>query len=217
MTDHHSSSTDGNDAEAEPLAIPGGPRPWLVWAPVHPAGGLSPELARIVLDAYTVTGDVVLDVDDDAAFAAVAARTGRRHHALAGANHLATLGHAAGYIDMILLRWPRLEAQPHWLLRACRALLHTSGHLIVAVATDPSQRVANLSAISGAASSAALHTIEHIVVLTPSPQSPASGRQSHAHANGRRRRIIADDQTASLPSPVHTDLLILGARITRND
>jgi hypothetical protein len=219
MTDHHHPTPAGaSDDEAGLLAIPGDPRPWLVWAPVHPGGGLSLELARIVLDAYTVTGDVVIDVDDDVSFAAVAARTGRRHHALAGASRIGALGHAAGYIDMILLRWPRPAAHPHWLLRACRALLHTSGHLVVAVTADPSQRIATLSAITGAARTAELATVDHIAVLTAEREAPATGsRPSFPPGRPRRRRVVADDMTATLPSPVHTDLLILASEITSDD
>jgi hypothetical protein len=87
-------------------------------------------------------------------------------------NALATLGHAAGYIDLILLRWPSPPVQPRWLLRACRALLHTSGHLVVAVSADPSQRIATLSAISGVARTVDLQNIEHIAVLAPDPKNP---------------------------------------------
>jgi hypothetical protein len=127
MTDAHEPAPQPAGGDATPdLAIPGEPRPRLVWAPANPDGGLSPQLARFILDAYTATGDVVIDVDDDAAFAATAAQTGRRHHALGGTKHLATLGHAAGYIDLMLLRWPCDAAHPHWLFFACLALLRTA-------------------------------------------------------------------------------------------
>jgi hypothetical protein len=68
----------------------------MVWAWVHPAADLSPELARIVLDAHTITGDVVIDAE--VSFAAVVARTGHRHDALSGAGDLVALGYAAGYV-----------------------------------------------------------------------------------------------------------------------
>lgn len=97
-------------------------------------GGLPAPLARLLLDVYTHVGDVVVDIDDDITFAAAAAR---RHHALGGQRHLATLGHAAGYIDLILLRWPRPEVNPRLLLLACRALLGTAGVLVIAASARP--------------------------------------------------------------------------------
>src|SRR4051794_15910686 len=87
----HDLPLDGQDADR--LAAPGGVRPtlWRTPAGAQP-GRLSLQAARLLLDGYTQLGDIVVDVDDDVAFAAAAAATGRHHHALGGHIHLATLG-----------------------------------------------------------------------------------------------------------------------------
>ena len=51
-----------------------------------------------------------VDIDDDVALSAVAAETGRRHHGVGGAHRLVALGDAAGYVDLVVLRWPRPQA-----------------------------------------------------------------------------------------------------------
>jgi hypothetical protein len=214
MTDVHEPAphTGGGDT-ADHLAIPGDPRPQLVWAPASPGGGLSPQLARIILDGYTVTGDVVIDVDDDAVFAATAAQTGRRHHALGGTRHLATLGHAAGYIDLMLLGWPCDAIHPHWLFLACRALLNNTGCLVAAVTGERHHRIAHLSALSGAASTAGLHIVHHVAVLAPDEgaATPPDGRPRPARRDRHQIRYAVADLAAAAPPSAHTDLLILTA------
>jgi hypothetical protein len=216
MTDAHEPAPQPAGGDATPdLAIPGEPRPRLVWAPANPDGGLSPQLARFILDAYTATGDVVIDVDDDAAFAATAAQTGRRHHALGGTKHLATLGHAAGYIDLMLLRWPCDAAHPHWLFFACLALLRNAGRLVVAVTGERPHRIAHLSALSGAASTAGLQVVDHVAVLTPD-DDPAARQDIQPRPSRRDQRqtrhAIAGVAAAATLTP-HTDLLILAAQV----
>jgi len=186
---------------ADRLAIPGDVRP-AVWRtpPPQPPGYLTPQLAQLLLDGYTRVGDLVIDVDDDIAFAATAAASGRRHHGLGGDIHLATLGHSAGYIDLILMRWPRPAANPHWLLLACRSLLYTAGHLAVAVSADPSRRVAQLGALYGAADTAGLRSVGHISAVAPTPDKPAPG--------GTLATAIADGGDPEPPVSPHTDVLI---------
>lgn len=206
MDRHHGPHHHEPDEQfADRLAVPGDIRP-TVWrtAPPQQPGWLSHEVAELLLDDHTQAGDIVVDVDDDAAFAATAAATGRRHHTLGGDVHLATLGHAAGYIDLILLHWPRPAVNPHWLLLACRSLLSTTGHLVVAVSAGPLQRVAQLSALSGAAGTVGLRAIRHVAAVAPqaaTPDTPAHGGPDPATASPVRG---AD------PPPVspHTDLLI---------
>src|SRR6266568_5235884 len=107
-----------DDLTGDVLATPGGV-PAVVWHAAPGPEALSPQLARALLDEHTRRGDVVLDVDDDVAFAAAAAETARRHHALGGGHRLAALGDAAGYVDLVLLHWPRPQpANPRWLLVA---------------------------------------------------------------------------------------------------
>lgn len=213
MTDVHEPAPPAGGG-ADHLAIPGDPRPWLVWAPPGPDGALSPQLARVVLYAYTATGAVVIDVDDDAAFAATAARTGRRHHALGGATHLATLGHAAGYIDLMLLRWPCDAIQPHWLFFACRMLLRSAGCLVVAVTGEPRQRIAQLSSLSGAASTAGLHIVDHVAVLTPDQgvATPTDRRPVPSGHDRSRTDQVAVDVAAAPPPTAHTDLMVLATK-----
>lgn len=216
MTDVHEPAPPGDGgAVADHLAIPGDPPPWLIWAPPSPDGGLSRQIARVILDAYTATGDVVIDVDDDAAFAAIAARTGRRHHALGGSRHLATLGHAAGYIDLMLLRWPSEAIQPHWLFFACRALLRNAGCLVVTVTGERRHRIAHLSSMSGAASTAGLHIVDHVAVLTPEAGAATPlGAQTRPYGRGRRRtRATPMDVAAAPPLAAHSDLLILATEV----
>ncbi|GAA0925076.1 hypothetical protein [Virgisporangium aurantiacum] len=157
-----------DDHLADRLALPGEARP-AIWraAPAQQPGCLSPRLAHLLLDDQTKVEDVVLDIDDDIAFAATAAATGRRHHALGGAHHLATMSHAAGYLDLILLHWPRPAVNPRWLLTACRSLLGVAGRLVIAVSVDNGQRMAHLTALGGAAATAGLNKIRHIAALDP--------------------------------------------------
>jgi hypothetical protein len=200
---------------ADRLAIPGDVPP-TVWhfAPAHQRGCLSPQLARQLLDECTQVGDVVLDVDDDVALAATAAATGRRHHALAGEHHLAAMGHAAGYIDLILLHWPRPAVNPRWLLRACRSLLGATGRVVVAVSADADHRVAHLIALGGAAAKVELYTIRHVAVFAPDTAMPVAATNS---AGGRRSPRPAGTRgtaraTSSINHP-HIDLLILGVEV----
>src|SRR5262245_45906928 len=82
-TRHDPTPLESDERLADRLAVPGGARPTL-WRtpPAQQPGCLSPQLARLLLDERTQVGDVVLDIDDDVAFAATAAASGRRHHAL---------------------------------------------------------------------------------------------------------------------------------------
>jgi hypothetical protein len=203
MERHHDPHHPEHDEQlADRLAIPGDVRP-TVWrsAPPQRPGCLSHEMAWLLLDDHTQAGDIVVDVDDDAVFAATAAATGRRHHALGGDMYLATLGHAAGYIDLILLHWPRPAVNPHWLLLACRSLLGTAGHLVIAVNVEPLHRVAQLSALGGAAATVGLRPIRHVTAVAPHAATPARGRPDPATASPDR------DADPLAPSP-HTDLLI---------
>lgn len=194
MTDHHEPAPPHGDNDADVLAIPGDRLPWLVCAPAVAGGDLSPQLAQLILDAYTTTNDVVIDVDNDKALAAAATQTGRRHHALAGLAGLTALDHAAGYIDLMLLRWPQPSVDPHWLFLTCRTLLRHAGHLVLAVSGDQQHRIAILSALSGAARTADLHIVDHVVVLTPQTDTPH------------------DTSTATASPAVHTDLLVLATQ-----
>jgi hypothetical protein len=165
MTDHRESvPTDSND-EPGAYAIPRAGLPWLVCVPAGTDTELSPQLAQLILDVHTAVGDVVVDIDDDSAFAAAAAETGRRHHALGGATGLNAFGHAAGYIDLLLMHWPQPNADPRWLLLTCRTLLRNEGCLVVAVKAVNQRRVAALSALTGAASTAGLNLVDHIAVI----------------------------------------------------
>jgi len=205
MTDHHDTGSQlSGHVAAEHSAIPGDRRPSLCRVPAARDGNLSPELAQLILDTHTSVGDVVLDIDDDVAFAAAAARAGRRHHALGGVAHLATIGHAAGYIDMILLHWPRPAVNPRWLFLSCRALLRSAGCLVVAVSVEPQHRVSHLRALSGAASTAGLHLVDHIAAVDPDADTATLVA---APQHGNRRERVEDHRAlaAGLPVP-HTDL-----------
>ena len=192
MTDHHQPAPPHRDDDAGALAIPGDRRPWLVYAPAVAGDDLSPQLAQLILDAYTTTSDVVIDVDDDKTFAAAATQTGRRHHALAGLTGLTTLDHAAGYIDLMLLHWPQPSVDLHDMFFTCRTLLRHAGRLVVAVNVDQQHRIANLSALSGAARTAGLDIVDHVVVLAPATETS-----------------VGDASTTAAPPSVHTDLLVL--------
>ena len=215
-------SPDAVDA----LAVPGGVRPvvWLADAAARQA--LSPQLARALLDEHTRRGDVVVDIDDDVAFAAAAAETGRRHHALGGGHRLAPLGDAAGYVDLVLLRWPQPQAvNPRWLLVACRTLLrHGSGVLAVAVSVPAAHRISHLSALTGAARAVGLRQVRHVAVLHPDA-TPGSGRHPEsgvaAPPDGHANTATADRSghppaVAGRAAP-HTDLLIFAAEAGHHD
>jgi hypothetical protein len=204
MTDTPDPRTTGNQDVAAPWAIPGDRQPTLCRVAATVDGSLPPPLARLLLDTHTSVGDVAVDIDDDIAFAAAAAVSGRRHHALAGDGHLATLGHAAGYIDLILLHWPRPAVNPRLLLLACRALLRNAGRLAVAATvTEPSQRINQLSALSGAAASAGLHLIDHISAIAPVPATDPADETTGV-------RVIAGAHKHRVAPMPHTDLLVFG-------
>ncbi len=165
---------DAIDADA--LTVPGGV-PAVVWLAPPTTGVLSPQLARMLLDEHTRRGDVVVDVDDDIALAAAAAETGRRHHTLGGGHRLAALGEAAGYVDLVLLSWPRPQAaNPRWLLVACRTLLRHDGVLAVAVRVPAPQRLSHLSALTGAARAVGLRDVRHVAAFDPAT-SPERGHR----------------------------------------
>ncbi len=184
------------------------PAVWLVPRAQRP-GYLSPELARLLLRDRTQVGDVVLDIDDDIALATTAAATGRRHHALDGAQHLAAMGHAAGDIDLIVLHWPRPAVNPHWLLRACRSLLGTTGCLVIVVSVEAGQRIGHLRALAGVAATAGLRAVQHVAVLDPGAATPPStgetGRGRRSSRPASRPRTGRGRRGTTYP---HTDLLI---------
>jgi hypothetical protein len=211
MTDHHDTRPQVTDQQiAAHLAIPGDARPSLCRVAATADGNLSPQLARLILATHTNIGDVVVDVDDDIAFAAAAAQAGRRHHALGGATHLATLGRGAGYIDMILLHWPRPAANPHGLLIACRSLLRNAGCLVIAVSVEREHRVAHLSALSGAANTAELSIVDHIAAIDPDGETATSVA---AAPRAKHRQRAAGRDIGAATSPVtHTDLLVFSTQ-----
>ena len=217
-TGHHPTPAGFDEQIADRLAIPGHIEPavWRTPPPQQP-GCLSPELARLLLDDRTQVGDVVLDIDDDVAFAATAAATGRHHHALGGEHHLAAMSHAAGYLDLILLHWPRPAVNPHWLLRACRSLLGATGCVVVAVSADSEQRVAHISALGGAAATAGLRTIRHVAVLAPDAATPVAATDPRRGRQGRHRANypVAGAEPAWIVDP-HTELLIFGVEASGN-
>jgi len=214
-------SPDAVDA----LAVPGGVRPVVWLADAATPRALSPQLARALLDEHTRRGDVVIDIDDDVAFAAAAAETGRRHHALGGGHRLAPLGEDAGYVDLVLLRWPQPHAaNPRWLLVACRTLLrHGSGVLAVAVSVPAAHRVSHLSALTGAAHAVGLRQVRHVAVLHPDT-TPGSGHHPggaaappDTHASAATADRGGHAPAAASPAAPHTDLLIFAAEAGHHD
>lgn len=168
-------------------------------------GRLPVELAQLLLTRYTQAGDIVVDLDDDTALAAEAATSGRRHYAT-GDRSPAGVADAAGCAQLVLLGWPRPPTDPRLLLTACRDLLAPSGRLAIAVRIGPPMRAAHLVALVGAARTAGLRLVDHLIARTaPGSQPPASG--------GLRREPGREQPDRSWPSPVatapDTDLLIL--------
>src|SRR6266545_781180 len=206
----------GPDAvDADALAVPGGVRPVVWLADAAAPDALSPQLARALLDEHTRRGDVVVDIDDDVAFAAAAAEAARRHHALGGGHRLAPLGDAAGYVDLVLLRWPRSPAaNPRWLLVACRTLLrHGSGILAVAVSVPAAHRIAHLSALTGAAHAVGLRQVRHVAVLDP---DATAGSERHPGSAATADMCGHAPAPAGVAAP-HTDLLIFAAEVGHHD
>ena len=207
MTDSHDTRPDmTRDRAASSFATPGSRPPSVIRVAVTSDGNLPPQFARLILEAYTSVGDVALDIDDDVSFAAVAAQTGRRHHALGGTQYLATMGHVAGYIDMILLHWPCPAANPRLLLIACRSLLRHAGVLVIAVRTGPQHRIRHLSALDGAATTADLHLIDHIAAFDPRADT-ATPVITPRRGTPRRGAAANAIESARLPLP-HMDLLV---------
>jgi hypothetical protein len=168
-------------------------------------GFLPVELAQLLLTRYTRAGDIVVDLDDDVALAAQAATTGRRHYA-AGNRGPAAVADAAGCAQLVLLGWPCPPTDPHLLLTACRDLLGPTGRLAIAVRVGPPMQAAHLVALVGAARTARLRLVGHLIARTaPYPQPPA--------ASGPRPEPGGEQPDRSGPSPdttePDTDLLIL--------
>jgi hypothetical protein len=209
MIDPHDTRPHPQDEVAiAPLAIPGYGRPTVTRTVATSDGNLSAQLARMILDTHTSLGDVVLDIDNDSVFAAVAARSRRRHHALDGAQHMATMGHVAGYIDMILLHWPRSTINPRLLLIACRSLLATSGALVIVACAEPGARIRHLSALVGATATADLVLLEHVVAIDAAADTAT---RVAAPGNVRRpQRIWFDGSGTVQPLVPHTDVLVFG-------
>jgi hypothetical protein len=194
------------------------PTVWHAPAPPEPHTLTAP-LARQILNHLTQPGDIVVDVDNDGGFAAVATETGRRHHSLGGHAQLMTVGRVAGHVDLVLLHWPQPSANPRFLLAACRALLRPAGRptaarpvlgnaaispgsLVIAVAVPAADRIKTLSALTGAARTAELQHVRHIAV-TDDADNP---RDATGPARGDHRP----------PGTPHTDLLILTPRAGRH-
>jgi diketogulonate reductase-like aldo/keto reductase len=114
------------------------------------------------------------------------------------------MGHAAGYIDLILLHWPRPAVNPRLLLIACRALLRNAGVLVIAASTEPEHRISHLSALGGAAATAGLHLIDHIAAIDPDTATPVAVPQRAMD----RPHTPSDTACALRPLAPHTDLLV---------
>lgn len=155
------------------VGLPGAPAPtiWHADAPQQPQT-LSGQLARRVLDELTSHGDIVIDIVIDPALAHPATESGRHHHSLGGHDQLATLSRVAGYVDLVLLHWPRPPANPRFLLTGCRALLRPPGSLVVAVCVPAADRVAHLTALLAAAP----------------PAPPSQSHTPTSHRTPRRQR-----------------------------
>jgi hypothetical protein len=226
--DHHPDPIDPVDETAvDQTAIPNQGRP-TVWSapPAQQPGCFSHGVARRLLTELTQRGDVVLDIDDDIAFAATAATaaiTGRRSHALGGDEHLAAMGHAVDTVDLILIHWPRPAVDPSWLLTACWSLAGAAGWVVIAVDSSIEQRVEHLRALAGAAATARLRIVEHVAVIAPDPRPPqdpcpeaatpvatANPRPPRHGRHGRHHGCIPTvAQLAAGAGAPHLDLLVL--------
>jgi hypothetical protein len=158
---------------------------WHTPPPDHP-GCLSPDLARRLLHEHTQAGHLVIDLDDDPTLPEVAAATGRDHHALAGHTHPGAIARHTGHADLVLLHWPRPAANPQHLLQTAHALLKATGLLAIAVQVPASKRTAHLIALTGAAHTAGLQPVRHIVAIAPTddaPDPPTPGKTAHPHTD----------------------------------
>jgi hypothetical protein len=177
VTSNEPPSRHRNTGTGNRFDVPGGVAPiiWHVASPPAASGNLSPELASKLLETYTQPGDLAIDVDEDKAVAAAAAVTGRHYRSLRGDARLAGLSRQAGTADLVLMCWPRPPTNPRWLLVACRSLLRTDGRLAIAVTVAAHQRAPHITALIGAAHTAGMRHVAHIVVLTTAPGIPESG------------------------------------------
>jgi hypothetical protein len=147
----------------------------IVIRPGQRPGSLPVELAQLLLTQYTRAGDIVVDLDDNVALAAEAAASGRRNYA-ARERSPANVSDAVGCAQLVLLGWPRPPTDPRLLLTACRDLLGPSGCLAIAVRVEPPMRTAHLVALVGAARTAGLRLVGHLIARTaPAPETPAPG------------------------------------------
>lgn len=168
-------------------------------------GSLPAELAQLLLCRYTQAGDIVVDLDDDVALAAEAAASGRRHYA-AGDRGPAAVADAAGCAQLVLLGWPRPPTDPRLLLTACRDLLAPSGRLAIAVRIEPPMRTAHLVSLVGAARTAGLRLVAHLIARTaPDSQAPAAG-DPRPEPGGEQPDLSVASPDTTEPD---TDLLIL--------
>jgi hypothetical protein len=171
-----------------PSDLPLSTRP-TIWhtPPADRPGDLSADLSRRLLETFTHVGNVIVDIDNDATLTEVAAATQRHLHSLGGNTHPgATAGHIA-HADLVMLRWPRAAAiNPRHLLQSARDLLTPTGVLVIVVRVPTTRRTAHLSALIGAAHTAGMQTVRHIVAITPTrdtPGTPTPSRTTHPHTD----------------------------------
>jgi hypothetical protein len=192
--------------DADRLGIPGGLTPTIWRLPPSPlAGALTPQLARRVLDTYTAPQDVVIDVDDHSAVATAVTGAGRRHVALRGTLRLATEAGLTGTAGLVVLTWPRPDTNPRWLLTTCRTLLAPSGRLVIAVSVSARQRVPQLSALTGAARTAGLVHISHVVAIIDAPTGAAHELAAQPSELAGAATIDSESSTAETR---HRDLVV---------
>jgi len=208
--DPYEADTGGREVSAADPSlvdvVPGDPPvPVTVWwVPAADAGRIYERLVTRLLAAYTRRGQVVFDAGCDPALGHVAAAAGRRHRAdpRSGASGEDTQG-----APLAVAEWPLLRAglDPVIVLGGLRRRLRPGGCLAVIVASaPPGQPPTELGPLVGAARTAGLIYLQHVVAvharadgdtLTPQPAiDPVALRRSRRGGAAHLR--------------IHTDVLV---------
>lgn len=182
-------------------AAPGDPLvPVTIW-PSHPDTddsalfhALNPRLAAALVSTYTTPGDLIVDLTNDLALAAVANAGTRSYLAIAQPER--ALPPLDGRADLVLFRWPpparRLPAQSDGRLRSprplnrhpataveslrlCRQLTAPGGHVVITITPSrlSGSQTDGVDAVLPVTRAAGLGHLQHLILAAGSPPEPA--------------------------------------------
>ncbi|WP_433304245.1 hypothetical protein ACQP2F_14425 [Actinoplanes sp. CA-030573] len=168
-------------------------------------GRLTPQLAALLVGAYSAPGDTIVSVGADPALAGAAGAGGRIYLSVRDPHQLNQLEHVAGKLAMVVVSWPP-AADPAAdadgaaaLFLSCRRLMRRNGCTIVAISQLPAGDTYR----------------QHSAVLLPAAQQAGLAWQQHVVAFAGRAAPRANTDPAehvAEPVAIHVDLLVFSVR-----